>query len=142
MKLMIGKLMITVVTGFLVFGYGEVWGADWKFIRMNKGGDSCYYDVASLIRPSEKIVRGSVKIVYSEKSVNREVERLGPSYKDLSHIIILWEMNCIEKKAAFLEITTYSKSEKIIKSNKVKTITWASIVPDTIGEDLYKLLCK
>jgi hypothetical protein len=142
MKLITGKLIITVVTGLLVFGYAEVWGANWKFVRMNKGGDNCYYDADSIIRPSEKIVRGSVKIVYSEKSVKQEIERLGPSYKDLSYIIILWEMNCIEKKAAFLETTTYSKNEQIIKSIKVDTLTWASIVPDTIGEDLYKALCK
>jgi hypothetical protein len=142
MKLMIGKLIITIVTGLLVFGYAEVWGAEWKFLRMNKGGDSCHYDADSIIRPSEKIVRGSVKIVYSEKSVNREIERLGPSYKDLSHIIILWEMNCTEKKVAFLQTTTYSKNETLIKSVKFSTLTWASIVPETMGEDLYKALCK
>jgi len=142
MKLIVGKLIITVVTGLLVFGYAEVWGANWKFLRMNKGGDNCYYDTDSITRPSKNIVRGSVKIVYSQKSVNREVEKPGPSYKDLSHIIILLEMNCIEKKAAFLETTTYSKNEKIIQSIKVDSVKLVSILPETPGEDLYKALCK
>jgi len=143
MKPLSGKSgVVYVIIGLTIFSYAEVWGANWKFLRMSKGGDNCYYDADSITRPSKNIVRGSVKIVFSEKSVNREVERLGPSYKDLSHTIILWEMNCIEKKAAFLETTTYSKNEKIIKSIKVKTITWASIVPETMGEDLYKALCN
>jgi len=143
MKPLSGKSgVVYVIIGLTIFSYAEVWGANWKFLRMSKGGDNCYYDADSITRPSKNIVRGSVKIVFSEKSVNREVERLGPSYKDLSHTIILWEMNCIEKKAAFLETTTYSKNEKIIKSIKIKTITWASIVPETMGEDLYKALCK
>jgi len=142
MKLMIGKLIITTVIGFLAFSYVEVWGADWKFLRMNKGGDHCYYDTESITRPSKNIVRGSVKIVYSQKNVNREVEKLGPSYKDLSHIIILLEMNCAEKKAAFLETTTYSKNEKIIQSIKVDSVKLVSILPETPGEDFYKALCK
>jgi len=143
MKPLLGKSgVVYVIIGLTIFSYAEVWGANWKFLRMSKGGDNCYYDADSITRPSKNIVRGSVKIVYSEKSVNREMERLGPSYKDFSHTIILWEMNCIEKKAAFLETTAYSKNEKVIKSIKAKTITWASIVPETMGEDLYKALCK
>jgi hypothetical protein len=142
MKSMIGKLIIIVATGLLLFGYAEVWGEDWKFIRKSKDGDSYYYDGDNISRPSKNIVKGSVKMVYSEKSKNREIDKLGPSYKDLSYRINLWEMNCIEKKVAFLEITTYTKNGTIIKSIKVDSIKWASIVPETMGEDLYKALCK
>jgi hypothetical protein len=142
MKLMIGKLVIIVVTGLLVFSYAEVWGEDWKFIRKSKDGDSYYYDASGIVRPSKNIVRGSVKMVYSEKNINREIEKLGSSHKDFSYRINLWEMNCSEKKVAFLQITTYTKNGSVIKSIKLDTITWMSIVPDTMGEDLYKALCK
>jgi len=141
MKSLSVKLGVILI-GLAIFCCAEVWGADWKFLRMSKGGDNCYYDADNITRPSKNIVRGSVKIVYSEKSVNREIERMGQSYKDLSHTIILWEMNCSEKKATFLETTAYTKNEKIIKSIRFKTITWASIIPETMGEDLYKALCK
>jgi hypothetical protein len=134
--------LVVIFIGLSILTYAEVWGEDWKFIRMNQSGDNCYYDADSITRPSKNIVRGSVKIVYSEKSVNREIERLGPAYKDLSHVIILWEMNCIEKKAAFLETTMYSKNEEIIKSFKVGSVKMVSIVSDSMGEDLYKALCK
>src|SRR4030042_1766904 len=142
MKSRIGRLMIIVVTGLLVFSYAEVWGEDWKLIRKNKDGDSYYYDASNITRPSKNIVRGSVKMVYSEKSINREIEKLGSSHKDFSYRINLWEMNCSEKKVAFLQITTYTKNGTVIKSIKLDKITWMSIVPDTMGEDLYKALCK
>jgi len=144
MKSRIGRLMIIVVTGLLVFSYAEVWGEDWKFIRKSKDkdGDSYYYDASNITRPSKNIVRGSVKMVFSEKSINREIEKLGSSYKNLSYRINLWEINCSEKKVAFLQTTTYSKNGTIIKSIKLDKITWMSIVPDTMGEDLYKALCK
>jgi len=142
MKSRIGRLMIIIVTGLLVFSYAVVWGEDWKLIRKNKDGDSYYYDASNITHPSKNIVRGSVKMVYSEKSINREIEKLGSSHKDFSYRINLWEMNCSEKKVAFLQITTYTKNGTVIKSIKLDKITWMSIVPDTMGEDLYKALCK
>ena len=142
MKSRIGRLMIIIVTGLLVFSYAEVWGEDWKLIRKNKDGDNYYYDASNITRPSKNIVRGSVKMVYSEKNINREIEKLGSSHKDFSYRINLWEMNCSEKKVAFLQITTYTKNGTVIKSIKLDKITWMSIVPDTMGEDLYKALCK
>jgi hypothetical protein len=137
-----GHLMILVAMGLLFFGNADVWGEDWKPLRPNKVGDSNYYDADSITRPSQNIVKGSVKTVYSPKSVNREVEKLGPTYKNLSYRIVLWEMNCSEKKVAFLQRTDYTKNGTIIKTIKPDTITWMSIVPDTMGEELHKLLCK
>jgi len=142
MKLTISKLMIILAIGCLTFGSAEVWGEDWKFVLKNKGGDDGYYDADSLVRPSKGIVRVSMKVVYSEKSLNREAEKLGASYKDLSHRIILLEMNCIEKKEAFLEITAYSKKGKAISSIKPDKPIWVAHPPESIGEGLHKLLCK
>jgi hypothetical protein len=81
-------------------------------------------------------------VVFSERSVNREVEKYGPSYKDTSHRIILLEINCIEKKGAFLEVTTYSKKGNVISSIKSDKVAWAAIPPETIGDGCFKLLCK
>ena len=142
MKLMTGKLIIIIATGLLLFGNAEVWGENWKFLLKNKAGDEGYYDADSVTRPSKGIVRVLTKVVFSEKSINREAEKLGSSYKDMSHRVILHEMNCMEKKGAFLEITTYSKKGAILSSIKPNELTWVKIPPDSIGEALYKLLCK
>jgi hypothetical protein len=142
MKLMIGKLIIIIATGLLLFGNTEVWGENWKFVLKSKAGDDSYYDADSVIRPSKGIVRVLTKVVLSEKSVNREVERLGASYKDMTHRVILQEMNCMEKKGAFLEITIYSKKGNILSSIKPNEVTWVNIPPESIGEAVLKLLCK
>jgi hypothetical protein len=142
MKLMIGKLIIVIATGLLFFGNAEVWGENWKFVLKNKAGDEGYYDADSVIRPSKGIVRVLTKVVFSEKTINGQVEKLGSSYKDMSHRVILQEMNCMEKKGAFLEITTYSKKGAILSSIKPNELTWVKIPPESIGEALYKLLCK
>jgi Surface-adhesin protein E len=142
MKLMIGKLMIIVATGLLLFGNAEVWGENWKFVLKNQAGDDGYYDADSVIRPSKGNVRVLTKVVFSEKSVNREVEKFGSSYKDMTHRVILFEMNCNEKKGAFLEVTTYSKKGTIISSIKPDEAIWTDNPPKSIGEGLYKLLCK
>ncbi len=142
MKSTIVKLMIILVLGCIALSDAEVWGEDWKFILKNKGGDDGYYDADSLTHPSKGIIRVSLKVVYSEKSINREAEKLGASYKDLSHRIILLEMNCIEKKEAFLEVTAYSKKGKAISSIKPDKPIWVAHPPESIGEGLHKLLCK
>jgi hypothetical protein len=142
MKFITGKLIVILVMGCLAFSYAEVWGEDWKFILKNKVGDDVYYDADSLIRPSKGIVRVTVKVVYIEKNANREAEKLGSAYKDLSHRIILLEMNCMEKKEAFLEITAYSKKGKTISSIKPDKATWIATPPESIGEGLNKILCR
>ncbi|NWG02395.1 MAG: hypothetical protein HXY44_06020 [Syntrophaceae bacterium] len=142
MKRIIGKWVIIVAAGLFFLSHAEVWGEDWKFIRKQKNGDSSYYDADNITRPSKGMVRGVVKIVYSEKSINREVEKLGSSFKDLSHRTVIWEMNCSEKKVAFHQTDYYSKKGTIIKSIKIDKVTWMTIAPDTMGEDLFKILCK
>ncbi len=142
MKLMTGKLIIIIATGLLLFGNAEVWGENWKFLLKNKAGDEGYYDADSVTRPSKGIVRVLTKVVFSEKNINREGEKLGSSYKDMSHRVILHEMNCMEKKGAFLEVTTYSKKGIVLSSIKPNEVTWVKIPPESIGEALYKILCK
>jgi hypothetical protein len=142
MKLIIGKLMILIAMGFLIFGNAEVWGENWKFVSKNKVGDESYYDADSVTRPSKGIVRVLTKLVFSEKSVNREVEKLGSSYKDMSHRVMLNEVNCMERKAAFLEVTTYSKKGAILSTIKPNELIWVNIPPGSSGEVVYKLLCK
>lgn len=142
MKAIIVKLMIILVMGCIALSDAEVWGENWKFIHKNRAGDDGYYDADNLTYPSKGIIRVTLKLVYSEKSINREVEKSGASYKDLSHRIILSEMNCIEKKEAFLEVTAYSKNGKAISSIKPEKQVWIATPPGSIGESLNKLLCK
>jgi hypothetical protein len=147
MKSLSGKLgVILVVMGFAIFGYAEVWGADWRFYGETYKY-SCFYDAKSISHPSENIVEVSEKQDYTNKGVNFMVGELGTKYENLSHSITLWQINCADKKFRFLSLTHYSKEKKVIHSWKVLYSSgpqeeWSRFIRDSIGERLYKAVCK
>ncbi len=147
MKSLSGEwVVIFVVIGLAIFGHADVWGADWRFYgRTDKY--SCFYDVKSISRPSENIVEVSEKQDYTNKGIDFMVEGLGEKYKNLSHSITLWQINCADKKFRFLSLTYYSKEKKVIHSWKVLYSSgpqeeWSHFIPDSMGERLYKAVCK
>jgi hypothetical protein len=145
MKSLLVKLGVILI-GFAIFGYAEVWGADWKFYgRTDKY--SSFYDAKSISHPSENIVEVWEKQDYTNKGVNFMVEGLGEKYKNLSHSITLWQINCAEKKFRFLSLTHYSKENSPIYSWKLlyssdSLTEWSSFTPGSLGEKLYKAVCK
>ncbi len=145
MKSLLGKLGVIFI-GLAIFGYSEAWGADWKFYgRTDKY--SSFYDAKSISHPSENIVEVSEKQDYTNKSVNFMVEGLGEKYKNLSHSITLWQINCADKKFRFLSLTHYSKEEKVIYSWKVlyssgPSEEWSPFITGSLGERLFKAVCK
>src|SRR4030042_5771228 len=67
MKALLGKLGVILI-GLAIFGYGEVWGADWKLIEESKAsyGDSDYYiDMKSIKKVSVGKVRFWTLTVFS-----------------------------------------------------------------------------
>ena len=144
--LSVGWGIIIFLIGLIIFCYGEAEAEDWIFYgRADKY--SCFYDVKSISRPSENIVEVSEKQDYTNKGIDFMVEGLGEKYKNLSHSITLWQINCVDKKFRFLALTYYSKEEKVIYSWKVlyssgPSEEWSLIFPSSLGERLYKAVCK
>jgi hypothetical protein len=139
MKSLSGKLGVILI-GLAIFGYAEVWGADWKLY----GTDAnvlTYYDAESITRPSENIVRVWVRWDYTEKGVSDWVRTFGKEYENLSHTISLWEINCSEKKNRGLSLVDYDHKGDVIPSIHSPG-EWKFIFPDSIGESLYKKVCK
>ena len=147
MKSLSIRLGVTlVIIGLALFTYAEVWGADWKFYgRTDKY--SSFYDAKSISHPSENIVEVWEKQDYTNKGVNYMVEGLGEKYKNLSHSITLWQINCADQKFRFLSLTYYSKEEKVIYSWKVlyssgPSEEWSPFISGSLGERLFKEVCK
>jgi hypothetical protein len=147
MKSLSIRLGVTlVIIGLALFTYAEVWGADWKFYgRTDKY--SSFYNAKSISHPSENIVEVWEKQDYTNKGVNYMVEGLGEKYKNLSHSITLWQINCADKKFRFLSLTHYSKENSPIYSWKLlyssdSSTEWTSFTPGSLGEGLYKAVCK
>ncbi|MGZ3513611.1 MAG: surface-adhesin E family protein [Thermodesulfobacteriota bacterium] len=145
MKSLSAKLGVILI-GLLVSSYTEVWGQDWMYY----GGtdkSSCFYDAKSISRPSENIVEVSEKEEYTNKGVNFVVEGLGNKYENLSHLITLWQINCADKKFRFLSVTYYSKEKTVISSWRVLYSSqiaeeWSPFITHSVGERLYKAVCR
>lgn len=134
------KFGIFFLLGFLVLGYAEVWGADWKLYGSNDEA-IFFYDAESITHPSKNIVRVREKMVETEKRVIEKVKEFGEKYRTLDYAISLNEYDCKEKKRAILQVVSYSKTGSIY-SNYSYTPEWDFIDPDTVVNILLKTLCK
>ena len=67
MKSLSVKLGVILI-GLAIFGYAEVWGADWKLYGVHENF-SAYYDAQSITRPSKNIVRVWIRWDWTEKGV-------------------------------------------------------------------------
>ena len=139
MKSLSVKLGVILI-GLAIFTYAEVWGADWKFYNSNQWYLG-YYDAQSITRPSKNIVRVWVKWDCTEKGVLENVKRLGKQWENLSHIKLLKEIDCVEKKERILSSTDYNNKGEMIHSSSSPS-EWDFITPESVGEALYKEVCK
>ncbi len=113
MKPLSAKLGVILI-GLLIFGYRDVWGADWIKYGQNEIG-SYHYDQQSVTHLSKGIVRVSNKIVFTERGVATSVERLGKSYEKVGYDISLKKINCTEKNQRWVSSKVYSLMESFYK---------------------------
>jgi len=130
-----------IVFGLLILVHGEVWGEDWKIYYETADGEFYYYDSESIAHPSRGHVKVSMKVVYSENARAYYVKSFGKQYKNLSHGIILSEINCFEKTVHSLSEQAFSKGGEVLYSTQ-KPGDWEIIIPGTNAEGLYHVLCK
>jgi hypothetical protein len=142
MKSLSIKLGIIFI-GLVIFGCAGKRAPNWRlFAETQADIGVIYYDAANTTHPSKHIVRTWVRLVYSNQGVALQVKELGKRYEDLSYTLILWELNCVGQKNRVLQSTSYSRDAKIISSNLSQQTEWSSINPGSIGEILYKTVCK
>ncbi len=135
------KLRIAIlVFGLIIISMGDVYGADWKPYWFSEKF-LAYYDAQSINRPAKNIVRVWLKVDYTEKGVIDKVGNLGEKYENLSNTRALWEINCVEKKARMLSETAYDNGGGVIYSSG-SPLEWNFIIPESMGEVLYKEICK
>jgi hypothetical protein len=129
------------IIGLVIFSLGEVWGADWKHYGEDDFG-SWYYDAETITSSSKATVRVWMKTVYTEKGVIQTMARRGPKFKDLDYGVALLEFNCADRKMRPFDGILYSRDGSVLSTYKFETPYWEEIVPDTVGEDLYEIVCK
>jgi hypothetical protein len=129
--------------GFSIFFWAEAQGEDWKLYAKTDLYE-CFYDAENVTEPSENIVRVWTKLEYTERGIAGIVKEFGKHYESLSYSLRLWEINCAEKRQRILSITEYSVEGNILYTNPAgsRPSDWKDISPESVGENLYKAVCK
>jgi hypothetical protein len=149
MKSLLGELGIILI-GLAIFGYAEVWGADWKYFRTTDLYE-CFYYGENMTRhrdmmggSSKDIVRVWIKLEYTEKGIEWMVKKFGKEYENLSYSLQLWEIHCPLKKQQILLIKEYSVEGNVlnIKPAESRLLGWKPISRESVGESLYNAVYK
>ena len=135
--------VILFIVGLSIFACAEVWGADWRLIS-STDSYKCFYDAENITRSSKNIVGVWARLEYTEKGISGIVKEFGKHYENLSYSLELWEINCAGKKHRLLSITSYSVEGNILYTNQagVAPPPWKIISRESVGESLYKAVCK
>lgn len=133
--------IILAAAGVIIFFFSiQGWGADWKQYALNDR-IVFYYDAESITRPSREIVRVWEKRIYTEKGIIDAVKELGKKYKDMSFKRVLYEFHCADKKVNILSQVWYSKDGEVLNQDSYGTPHWQFVIPDSVGDNLYRRLC-
>ena len=68
-------------------------------------------------------------------------EKYAKMYENFEYEIALHEYNCKDKTWRYLQITSYTKDGKQIETVN-RPVEWGFVIPDSVGEILYKAVCK
>lgn len=113
--------------------------ANWK--RIDK---KMYLDTSS-INPYGDYVDENVYSVWSRwmntgsDSWKRLEKRTG---KKLSYKKVQNTVNCTRRKLAVKSMILYDTEENAVKRYEKSNLEWYSVVPDTMGEDIYSYVCR
>jgi hypothetical protein len=165
MKSLLGKLGVILI-GLAIFGYAEVWGADWKFFQVTKSteqvgelpvyGNIHFYDATSVVYPSKNIVQVPTVQVWTKTFHVGRDQTFPPEAKDrlyetlnslkLPYSTNLLEINCKERRFKSLKVFVFAAEEGVEKevSRNVFPSAYESnkIVPKGEVDTLSKILCK
>lgn len=145
MKSLSVKLGVILI-GLAIFGYAEVWGADWRYFSTANEGMLYWYDAQGVtyepnkvihvwikkVRPYDSRIKGEGKITASEL----EQLTLGVGYEQS-----LIEIDCSEKTFNVLQRLIYD-SEGALKSGESKPGGRKRIQKNSNAGKLYKAVCK
>jgi len=125
---------------FVMVSSSPVLASDWKLVGTS-WETGYFYDPQKVSRLSQDIVQVWMKKNYGEKRVKEFVKGVGPEFKELSYDISLIEFNCSEKKSRLLTFSYYRQDGGLITSFTPDSSSWNFIVPDSILEALFTIVC-
>jgi len=147
MKSLLVKLGVVLV-GLIIFGYAEVWGADWKYFGAGADGTFWWFDAQGVTYQPNRVIQVWVKKVKADeikymaesgaKVTLSEIEQI-TSEKNYERILM--EIDCAKKTAYEGQKLNYD-SKGVLKSGESKPGSKKGIPTDSIAERLYTAVCK
>jgi len=116
------------------------------FGKSEKG--SFFYDKTSIRKHPNGHIRVWIKIKVDDVSAyieERKKKYQKPKeYENYSHSLDLWEFDCDSVSLGVISIIDYDDKGKVLDSYNLdeKSFKMTSIIPDSVGEGLYKMVCK
>lgn len=120
-------------------------GDNWVYYADSKDG-SYYYDKTRIKKMTNNHVmiwsRDEADNPNHIKMVAEERGYYGNKYDNYSYSLTLYEIDCQHAKLATANNIDYDKSGYVIDSTKANDLKFETIIPDSIGDSLYKKICK
>ena len=101
-----------------------------------------YYDKENIKHMPNNIIRVWVKNVYSDTGKKESIKNLGDGLKDVKDTLYLFQINCNEKMLSTVNVTDYDSKGSVISSDDNPILKESIILPDSVGEKLYKIVCE
>ena len=145
------KRLTTVLFLFALFCFcisTNVQGAEWVYYTDDVLGSKIYYDKESITSGGKGIIKVWGKTVYSEEGKRDYIGSLkqggyyNTSHEDVSFTLGLHVYNCNTRESQIISINDYSTAGNVISSPSDLSAKWRQIPPDSVGEKLYKIVCK
>ena len=137
----IGRAIISLFLGLMFATCSEVSAADWRFYTRSEFG-LYQYDAGEVSHLSKSLVRVSQKLVLSDRGTTNLVRELGKEYENVREIITLREIDCAGKKSRILGLIYCYENGGVIKKESYEPIEWDSIIPDSVDDILYHVVCE
>jgi len=118
MKSLLGKLGVLFI-GLLIFGYSDVWGADWRYYGLST--DAVYlYDAQVITRLPNGLIRVWTKVIFNDQGRMNAVVKLGENFKDVESSVGSFELDCKDKRSKVI-------SYIFIKSASENPVQWTGM---------------
>jgi hypothetical protein len=122
----------------------EILDPRWKFFGFDKqSGSALFYDLESIFT-SNNTVFVWMKRTYSEKERQDKIKQNGGKYKELDFVLKFLEIDCSKRRLRLLSFKEYDFNGSIINQKEIPEFlsSWWSIPPSSMGEELFKEVCK
>lgn len=137
---------------FLIYGFQEAAGEEWKLFQATRTGNVYYYDPTNVKRFTNNFLWVWVRIIETSglskedlkglEDPERTVDVTGKAEgKSTGEWKQLFEINCSEGRVRVLSATLFNRDGSI-KDEYILPSEWAPIPPDSVTNHLRKIICR